>query len=477
MSIQVKLKLKLTKIHKVIKVEYNTFQKITFDEYLVTSIVRRGKSKQEGMAYIDDITGNGSLNAHFKKLYEKIKDFNADQIERIMSSSMFPVLKKDNSNNYTYYPQIDASIYKNMVFKGDLINYENLTGNILRIDGEITSLTVDEKEPVDKSDIYEIHIDDEGLIELMLRDKFREQFFNVDSNLFKEVAVKDIENIDKYVGKIYMKAQGKDWRVLNKSAFENLFADDKYFYLNDEDHCAIIENGGVNKTEVAQLSGLYIYRTSYIPFSKDKQISENALRFLISKKYLGILKPKAFVELLRTVDPSIAIKAVNSSHNNITKETAEFAIDLLYKGFLTGWSSNTLNAIIKYCDTQELNIIYRVNNELDFTIQQLLSIDNELLAEKDRNAVDKYYADVEDMINTMNSIIGSVSTRGLRQSAKKLKQSDKDIKRFNKLCNDLLGHEERNVKNSSYEEIKEWHKLALELKELAEIVEKKLSIN
>ena len=49
MSLQVSLKLKLNKQVKKIKVKYNTFEKATYDEYLVSSLaLRTVNNKKKG---------------------------------------------------------------------------------------------------------------------------------------------------------------------------------------------------------------------------------------------------------------------------------------------------------------------------------------------------------------------------------------------------------------------------------------------
>ena len=71
--VQINLKLSLRKIKYIIKVSYNTFEKATYDQYLMASLALRSKDEQSAYQYIDDITGSGSLNAHFKQLYDKQK--------------------------------------------------------------------------------------------------------------------------------------------------------------------------------------------------------------------------------------------------------------------------------------------------------------------------------------------------------------------------------------------------------------------
>ena len=89
MSLRVNLKLKLSKIVKRITVKYNTFEKATYDEYLIASLVLRSKSEDEAYGYIDEITGSGSLNSHFKRLYKEIVTLFKKQLEKIMENSMF----------------------------------------------------------------------------------------------------------------------------------------------------------------------------------------------------------------------------------------------------------------------------------------------------------------------------------------------------------------------------------------------------
>ena len=147
MSLQVSLKLKLSKQIKKIKVTYNTFEKATYDEYLICSLALRtlpekdipvkesfGKKivrfftdeptpnqrERTVFEYINDITGEGSLNKHFKNIYNKVKDFSAEQLTKIMENSMIPTLKIDDKNRYEYYPQLDISVFNRRIYKGDL---------------------------------------------------------------------------------------------------------------------------------------------------------------------------------------------------------------------------------------------------------------------------------------------------------------------------------------------------------------------
>ena len=68
MEIRAKVALSLPNQFYKVVLKYDTFEKATYDSYLVASIVANAKNEKDAMEYIDEITGNGSLNPHFKKL-------------------------------------------------------------------------------------------------------------------------------------------------------------------------------------------------------------------------------------------------------------------------------------------------------------------------------------------------------------------------------------------------------------------------
>lgn len=81
------------------------------------------------------------------------------------------------------------------------------------------------------------------------------------------------------------------------------------------------------------------------------------------------------------------------------------------------------------------------------------------------------YNNLSLMKQTIISIIGEITTSGLREAVKKLK-SDATTKKFTKLCNNLIGHEVDNLDKASYEQTVQWHKEAMELKSLSETISK-----
>ena len=225
MSLRVNLKLKLSKIIKRITVKYNTFEKATYDEYLIASLVLRSKSEDEAFKYIDEITGAGSLNPHFKRLYEDISSFSKEQLERIMENSMFPVLKIDDSNRYDYYPQLNISVFQKRIYEGDIAERKNLA-ELLYIKEEIIDLKVQNVKALDKPEPYYVEFANDGNIAVRLLDKN----VSIPSELFESLLTIELDSIAKYKGTVHNKVDGAGWNILNNSVVNNLFSTNNFIW-------------------------------------------------------------------------------------------------------------------------------------------------------------------------------------------------------------------------------------------------------
>ena len=88
--------------------------------------------------------------------------------------------------------------------------------------------------------------------------------------------------------------------------------------------------------------------------------------------------------------------------------------------------------------------------------------------------VRKYEEDLEKRREVVRKIIGEVTTSGLRERSKEL-VSDTETKRFSKLCNKLIGHLDADLAKISEKELTAWEQDALELQELAKVIERKIA--
>lgn len=471
MSLRVNLKLKLSKTVKKITVKYNTFEKATYDQYLITSLILRSASKQEAFTYIDDITGAGSLNVHFKRLYEEISVLTTEQQEKILQNSMYPILKIDDSSRYDFYPQLNVSIFNNRVYDGDIAERENLQ-DLLYIQEEILDLQVSDMKTSEKPEPYNVEFGNNGSICIAMRDKK----VNIDSALFESVLDVELDSISKYEGTIHNEADGAGWNILNNSTVNNLFSNKNYFYDTQGDHLQI-RNENIRKTEIAKMSGLYIYRESFVSYDKNDKLCKKVLDVVCQNYAFSAFKPQFFVKLLQNLDESNVVEFINLYFENKsdTRELELFVLGLLKKGHLIGWSDAVLKAVLKHCAKEEYSLLYRANPNIGFSINQLIAVDKGLLNAEHKKRVEDYYTNLNSMKATIKDITGDITVSGLRENVKKL-TSDEKTKRFSELCNNLIGHVSKGLEAASLAETEQWLKDALELKELAVDMRRRLAL-
>ena len=455
MSLQVSLKLKLSKQIKKIKVKYNTFEKATYDEYLICSLALRtanDKNQEKTVfEYIDDITGEGSLNKHFRNIYARVKHFSGEQLSKIMANSMIPTLKLDEKNRYEYYPQLNVSVFNKKIYHGDLGAYTNLT-QIIMINEEIIDMSVETVRDDTKPEQYSVNFDEKENVKVRILN----EYLSIENEVFEESLCLDLGNINTYQGKIHDKVDGDGWRVLNNSALNNLFSN-KNFYYDAGDHI-LIRNDSVRKTIISKVHGLYIYKEEIISYQGNSVLCDKVIDFLLENKTIGEFKPKSILFLLKYVSDKKAQKVVNSMLlKKEEKEVALYGLDLMECGLVDGWLITVTKIFLKYASGYQLNLIYQANAELNYTIEQLIKIDADLDAKK----------------KTIIELTGIITTKGLRERAKDL-ESDETTKKFSKLCNRLIGHVIEGLDDVSLATLEQWHKDALELKEISLIIERRL---
>ena len=181
--------------------------------------------------------------------------------------------------------------------------------------------------------------------------------------------------------------------------------------------------------------------------------------------------------MLKYVSDKKAQKVVNSLLlKKEEKEIALYGLDLMERGLVNDWLVTVTKTFLKYASGYQLNLIYQANAELNYTIEQLIQIDADLLQFEHKMQVKKYNEDLEAKRKTIREITGDITTKGLREKAKAL-ESDETTKKFSKLCNRLIGHVNEGLDDVSLTTLEQWHKDALELKEISILIQRKLENN
>ena len=166
MEIRAKVALSLPSTFYKVTLKYNTFQKATYDSYLIASLIKNSKTKTEAINYIDEITGEGSLNAHFKKLYDEISLLSINQIEDIVTNSLFPITVVDQKNHFKYYSMFGATRMNNKVYDGNLKEQEEILIDLIMPKGDkvkFLSIEYQEEPATIKSDNYNAIFTDENI--------------------------------------------------------------------------------------------------------------------------------------------------------------------------------------------------------------------------------------------------------------------------------------------------------------------------
>ena len=467
--VQINLKLKLSKIRNGIKVSYNTFEKATYDQYLMSSLALRCKNNEEAYQYIDEITGAGSLNAHFKQLFEKASQLDKNQLMDIMNNSMYPMLKIDKSNSYDYYPELNVSVFNNKVYMGDFGRYDDLIER-LHIDEKVIDFELFEKSNKKVAEPYLVRFDNSNNIFVKISD----EFINLDSNIFAEIFENDLTNVNKLKDiKIHEEANGDGWYALTNSVVSNMYSTNNY-YCKNGDHYQI-RNDSVRKTIISQISELYIYKEEILLYENNQELCETVLEVLFDNKNINEFKTKSLVTLLKYSNDLYCQKVINYIlERKESKELALLGIELLVNGLEKNWNNESLKSFMDYADSSKYSLIYKSNPDLITDIQILSMINPDFLIPTHKLIVEEYKKDIEAKIATIQSMIGEITTSGIREKSKQLKNTD-DIKRFTKLANKYIGHSKIDFDNATIKELDKYLKEIAEMYDLMKKIQTELN--
>ena len=475
-QLQANVLLNLPKEFNTLVLYYNTYEKATFDQYLSASIVLRSKNLRKANEYIDDITGKGSLNEHFKHMVEETSKMDDDSLQSVLKNSMFPVTKIDKTNRYVYYPSFYIAVLNNRIYKNFVGKDIQQIKEELMLDYDLKKVEIDENGESDRYESYKIRFINND-IEINIANTW----LPLDSAAFREYCKEQDIEIDRYSGKIHQGVEGDDWNLLTNNSFNALFSSNKIFLDSNNDYC-MITNDYIKRTKIAEIHGLYFYKDDRIDFNKNnRDYCELAINSLLVNSQINETKTKTLLSMLKVVDELIAQNVVNFIlTRKESKEIAQLGLDLLHKGIEKNWAKESLQSFKTYAATSDLNKLYLIcdgdSSKLSFTISELALIDNDILSEEDLIAKKKYLEDRKNKISEIYNKIGEIANSGLRESIKGvLKQSLDLVKKFTKLCNEYVAHTKTQLDelsdeklNNRYQKINEFYEIYLDIQKMYE---------
>ena len=263
MKLQANVQLNLPKTYNTITLVYNTYEKASFDQYLMASVCLRSENKEVANDYIEELTGKGSLNAHFKKILDKMYKFDRESVKKILSDSLYPTTKIDKTNRYVYYPYFNISVINKKIYHGNIgeLSLEELK-ELLMIDYDLINFSIDTKEQTDRAESYYV-LFDENEMRLNL---VGIEWVSISNKQFSESYKKPDIDIAKYMGYVKNNPDGVGWNILTEVSFNSIIKSSNIFNDTNGD-CCILTHDYIKKIEIAKLFGLYFYRETKLDFS------------------------------------------------------------------------------------------------------------------------------------------------------------------------------------------------------------------
>ena len=453
MEIRAKVALSLpNEFYKVI-LKYDTFEKATYDSYLVASIVSNTKTEKDAFKYIDEITGSGSLNPHFKKMYKEISQLSEVQVQNILNDSLFPITIVDKKNHFKYYPMLNITRMNDRVYKGNLFNQNKVKEIIMPKDKNVKFLDLQyEIEPgTIKQDNYNAIFSNAG-IKIDMGDG---NYYPISKEDFNKVYKNDVDDISMYEGKIGEEITNGNWFVLNNMLLNSLKSN-KMKYIDSYGNLNCVFPEKLKKYEVIKVFSMYFYKETIIEYNQ-KNINKcnEVVNYLLDSKFINEFKTKNLVHLLKSSDDLLAQKVINYIlSRKDSKEISELGLSLIKSQLEKNWSIESLKAIKKYSSSKDIKYIYKLDSiNINYNIEELLDIDDINLNEQDKVRKQEYLDERDNMIQEINRIIGEMTTSGVREKMKKL-QKDNIQKELTKFMNDYIGHSKKLYNELPIEKLK-----------------------
>lgn len=465
-EIKANVRLNLPSTFYEVTLKYDTFKKATYDLYLIAALAKNTKKDEtEAYKYIDEITGNGSLNEHFKKIYnEKVSKLTDEQINDILKNSLFPITVIDRKNNFMYYPMLNATKIGKNVHDGNLAEQEIILKRLVmpKMEGiKFLSLVYEEKNSMSESDIYIAKFTDDT-IKIDLGNK---KYYEISKDDFKEIHENDIQdfsdikNVYEFLGNVDNKITDDDWYVLSKNALESFAKEKDQIKFKDSNGIHTILNNEYMRTiEIIKVFDMFFYKENKLKYSLENKVKcEDAINYLLESKKINEFKTKTLADIIKIVNPKTAQSTIQYILDiKDSKELSRQAIDLIKSGFNEGWKIDILKSIKKYADISEYKHLYRINSNLDFEIEEILVIDEIDLTLEDKLRKEKHLAEKQKLLNDINLWIGEITNSGIREKIKSHVNTDlkKSVKKF---LDVRTGHNKKNYQSMNVEQLRKEH--------------------
>lgn len=437
---KIKMRLPFLKIEKTLT--YNSFEKASWDVYFVTSILKNASSEIEAQIYLRKLVADGSLKEHFLAIFNEVKNMNPETINRILDSSLFPIVKVSKDYSINSYSSLNLAILEKQGRPLKVLsdNYDIEAEMKLFLNENETFVKIVTSFEQEKNDLitYEILIKNNQVLVKILND-----WYEIKAEVFQLVLETKCENITNFLGVIETSPEGNQWKLLGTYMLDSFLANIGFYH---EKNWYMLESDYWQELTVAKIfENIYFYQLNRIMFSENQKLVEKTLEYLVAKQKYNEVKTKTLLALfLKTNNHDLVQKIINDFLiKKDSKEISLHALKLLMQGITTNWSKKTLEKIKNHSETREqYQELYKINDNL-FSFQDdreiILNFPDDILNAEHANQVNKYRQDWKSIRQSIDKIIGDMTTSGVREILKKI-PSNEIIKRVKKKLNRVIGH-------------------------------------
>ncbi len=472
MPTKIKLRLNLNKVNTKIEVRYNTFEKATFDQYLMGCLFLNS-TPDSAEQYIDEITGEGSLNEHFKKLYDEISELENDTVKNIVNSSLYPTIKIDESAYYTYYPELNISFYRGKKYDGDFKDKVIENPKLITNAENIIRITPLQGQVKNSQESYDVEFQKDSAI--LYIDNARVEVSRDFLSSHIVLAHIDYYAIERMIN-FYEIDENNKWIILDQSLINSVVRNNLGFFNNNKEYCFIKEYFA-SVIRFGEYDQIKLYSNIIYRYDSHGDIANDVAKYLVSNKQLrGISDTLAFNLLHTGVEDTLQQNIINERFllNNNPNYINEAMNLIKYNNVIEGWGNDILMRIINKQNNELLRKIYKYYPDLKYEYEHLIRIPKEELRTTDAEILLKIKEDRRAKIDKISKIIGVVSVKALRESAKNLK-ADNDTREFTKLIKEMMAHRSSNLETLSNAALDKEMDKAIRLQQLAEIIEEKVN--
>jgi len=468
---KVTVRLYLPKLNNKLTLKFNTFEKVSYDKYFIASLIKNSDNSLQVYDLIDEVTGKGSLNAHFKNIYDELKEISKYEIEKILKDSLYPMLKIQEYR-YQYIPILNLSLFQGNVIEGDIAKDDYFARTLVDKNGTYVNHVYEKSEPIAKAEAYKVNLDDDK-IEI----EFSNNYYSISQVDFQNIVERDQIDLNSYLGIIHKTMEGNNWIQLSKLTYNNIMNSKDYFYENGN-HFAI-NNDFVKESKIAYNWALFWVKEKSYRYSdpSNKNICEKVARALMDSGKINEFKTKSLNDILKNINRDLQQEIINYILNRKdSKELALIGLVLIDKGYEKGWSEEAFMSFYKFREnSKQLLNLYRINHGFEYSIEDLIEIyknDKTLLKTNHLSQVNEYYGDCDKIRKSMEEKVGEISLSGIRENYGKM-PLDEDTKKFRKYINEIMAHFDKDIKNKNLEQLIQFEKKVNDFYELYKVVLKK----